>query len=98
MHVLQGYDEYGVAYTEGRAAANIAGLTVAPAGTNQVIQPLVLDSQVIGWWRRVVERDHVVAEPHLAVRLDADQRDAMRASFDRLAAFAGVPVRLELDR
>ncbi|KQY21427.1 hypothetical protein ASD16_19270 [Cellulomonas sp. Root485] len=98
VHVLQGYDEYGVAYTEGRAAANIAGLTVAPAGTNQVIQPLVLDSQVIGWWRRVVERDHVVAEPHLAVRLDADQRDAMRASFDRLAAFAGVPVRLELDR
>ena len=98
VHVLQGYDEYGVAYTEGRTAANIADLSIAPANTNQVIQPLVLDSQVIGWWRRVVERDHVVAEPRLAVRLDDAQRDAVRASFDRLAAFAGVPVRLELDR
>ena len=62
-----------------------------------MIQPLVLDSQVIGWWRRVVERDQVVAEPHLAVPLDDAQRDAMRASFDRLAAFAGTPVRLDLD-
>jgi hypothetical protein len=97
VHVLQGYDEYGVAYTEGRTAANIADLSVAPANTNQVIQPLVLDTQVIGWWRRVVERDHVVAVPHLAVRLDDAQREAVRVSFDRLAAFAGVPVRLELD-
>ncbi|MDQ0374187.1 winged helix DNA-binding domain-containing protein [Cellulomonas humilata] len=97
VHVLQGYDEYGVAYTEGRTAANIAELTVAPAGTNQVIQPLVLDSQVIGWWRRVVERDEVVAEPHLAVSLDDAQRDAIRVSFERLARFTGTPHRLELD-
>lgn len=97
VHVLQGYDEYGVAYTEGRAAANIANLAVAPASTNQVIQPLVLDSQVVGWWRRVVERDEIVAEPHLAVALDAAQRAATRAAFDRLAAFAGTPIRLELD-
>ena len=27
VHVLQGYDEYGVAYTEGRTAANIADLS-----------------------------------------------------------------------
>jgi hypothetical protein len=97
VHVLQGYDEYGVAYTEGRAAANIADLSIAPAGTNQVIQPLLLDSQVVGWWRRVVERDGVVAEPHLAVALDDPQRAALRASFDRLAAFAATPYRLELD-
>ena len=98
VHVLQGYDEYGVAYTEGRRAANIAGLSIAPANTNQVIQPLVLDSQVIGWWRRVVERDEVVAEPHLAVSLDDAQRSAMTVSFERLARFAGTPHRLELDK
>lgn len=97
VHVLQGYDEYGVAYTEGRSALNIAGRVIAPANTNQVIQPVVLDSQVVGWWRRVVERDGIVAEPHLAVTLDAAQERAMRASFDRLAAFAGAPVRIVLD-
>ena len=50
--------------------ANIAGLAIAPADANQVIQPLLLDSQGIGWWRRVVGRDEVVAELHLAVPLD----------------------------
>ncbi|KRD41550.1 hypothetical protein ASE38_18410 [Cellulomonas sp. Root930] len=97
VHVLQGYDEYGVAYTEGRSALNIADLLIAPANTNQVIQPLVLDSQVVGWWRRVVERAEMVAEPHLAVALDDAQMRALRASFDRLAAFVGVPVRVVLD-
>ncbi|NUU18704.1 winged helix DNA-binding domain-containing protein [Cellulomonas humilata] len=97
VHVLQGYDEYAVAYTEGRSVLNIADLVIAPASTNQVIQPLVLDSQVVGWWRRVVERDGIVAEPHLAVALDDAQKRAVRASFDRLAAFVGVPVRVELD-
>ncbi|WP_315094196.1 winged helix DNA-binding domain-containing protein [uncultured Cellulomonas sp.] len=98
VHVLQGYDEYGVAYTEGRSAANVAGLSIAPADTNQVIQPLVLDSQVVGWWRRVVGRDEIVAELHLAVRLDDAQQDAVRMAFDRLSTFVGAPVRVELDR
>jgi hypothetical protein len=97
VHVLQGYDEYGVAYTQGRSAANIAGLSIAPANTNQVIQPLVLDSQVVGWWRRVVGRDELVAEPHLAVTLSPAEQHALRAAFDRLSAFLGMPVRVELD-
>ena len=63
-----------------------------------MIQPVVLDSQVVGWWRRVVGRGQIVAQPHLAVTLDPAQERAMRRSFDRLAEFAGTPVRLELDR
>jgi len=97
VHVLQGYDEYGVAYTQGRSAANIAGLTIAPPDTAMVIQPLVLDSQLVGWWRRVVGRAEVVAEVHLALTLDGDQTAAMHAAFDRLAAFAGVPIAVRLD-
>ncbi|RHA41611.1 winged helix DNA-binding domain-containing protein, partial [Cellulomonas rhizosphaerae] len=30
VHVLQGYDAYGVAYSEGRSVLNIAGLVLAP--------------------------------------------------------------------
>jgi len=92
VHVLQGYDEYFVAYTESRGVTNVAGRTIVPANPNQVIQPLVLDSQGIGWWRRVVERDRVVAELHLAVGLTGEQDAAVRAAFERLAAFVGVPV------
>ncbi|GIG19355.1 hypothetical protein Cch01nite_00790 [Cellulomonas chitinilytica] len=95
VHVLQGYDEYTVAYTEGRVVTNIAGRVIVPENTNQVIQPLVLDSQVIGWWRRVAERDRIVAEPHLAVDLTPAQDSAMRAAFDRYSTFAGLPIVVE---
>jgi len=92
VHVLQGYDEYTVAYTEGRVVTNVAGLTIVPANTHQVIQPLVLDGQVVGWWRRVVERERIVAERHLAVVLTSAQDAAVRRAFDRYAEFAGLPV------
>lgn len=98
VHVLQGYDEYGVAYTESRRVLNIADRVLAPANANQVIQPLLLDSQGIGWWRRVVGRDQLTAELTLAVDLTAAEKGAVDVAFDRLAAFAGVPVRVEVDK
>ncbi|RHA41304.1 DNA glycosylase AlkZ-like family protein, partial [Cellulomonas rhizosphaerae] len=90
----QGYDAYGVAYSEGRSVLNIAGLVLAPDNTNQVIQPIVLDSQGVGWWRRVVDRASITAELHLAVPLSPAERAAMEAAFARYSAFAGVPVEL----
>lgn len=96
-HVLQGYDEYGVAYTASRFALNVAGLTVAPPGTNQVIQPLVVDSQVVGWWRRVVERDGVMAQPRLARPVTDAERAAVETAFGSYARFAGLPVRVAWD-
>jgi len=97
-HVLQGYDEYGVAYTESRPVLNIAGRAIAPADANQVIQPLLLDSQGIGWWRRKVGRGEVAAEVHLAAPVSDAEMAAVRAAFDRFAAFVGTSVRVEVDR
>ncbi|MET0788464.1 MAG: winged helix DNA-binding domain-containing protein [Cellulomonas sp.] len=97
-HVLQGYDEYGVAYTESRRVLNVADRVLAPANANQVIQPLVLDSQGIGWWRRVLGPDALTAELHLAAPVSGAELVALRAAFDRLAAFVGTPVRVEVDR
>ncbi len=96
-HVLQGYDEYGVAYTASRFAANVAGLPIAPPGTNQVIQPLLLDSQVVGWWRRVAAKDGVVAQPRLARPLTDAERQAVVDAFAAYAAFAGLPVQVDWD-
>jgi hypothetical protein len=56
-HVLQAFDEYVVAYTQSRPLTNVSGLQLAPPGDTTLAHPIVLDSQVVGFWRRIVERD-----------------------------------------
>jgi hypothetical protein len=92
VHILQGYDEYIVAYTESRDVANFAGLPIGPPNENVLIHPIVLDSQVVGFWRRVVDRGGITAQLTLAVELTARQRRAVEAAFARYADFARVPV------
>ena len=92
VHLLQPYDEYIVAYTESRDVANIAGRTFAIINENALVQALVLDSQVVGIWRRVVQRAGIRAEVVPAITLSARQRAAVKAAFARYGAFAGVPV------
>jgi hypothetical protein len=90
--LLQGYDEYGIGYSESRPLLNRAERRIAPDNPNQTIHPIVLDTQVVGWWRRRVERAGIVVEPVLTVKLTAAQRRAVEASAADYAAFAGVPV------
>jgi hypothetical protein len=92
VHVLQGYDEYVVAYAQSRRVVNVAGLPVSPPNDNSVIHPIVLDSQVIGYWRRIVERSGLVARPIVATELTSTQRDAIDKAFASYARFAGTPV------
>jgi len=92
VYALQGYDEYGVAYTEGRAVANLAGRKVVDPSENRTVQPLVLDSQMVGRWARRVERGTVVVEPQLLVRPTAAQKKAVEREFARYAEFLAAPV------
>jgi hypothetical protein len=91
-HVLQAYDEYVVAYTESRKVLNLGGLPVGLPNENVPIHPIVLDSQLVGFWRRVVDRGGITAQPTLATELTARQRRAVEAAFARYANFAGLPV------
>jgi hypothetical protein len=91
-HVLQAYDEYVVAYTESRKVINLDGRPLGIPGENVPIHPIVLDSQLVGFWRRVVDRGGITAQPSLAIELTARQRRAVEAAFARYADFAGLPV------
>lgn len=98
-HVLQGYDEYVVAYTESRGVTNVAALPIAPNGINLVIQPILVGSQAVGWWHRTTlpasAGGGLRARLHLARAVTADERAAIEAAFERLAAFLGAPVVVE---
>ncbi len=97
-HVLQGYDELFVAYTESRPMANLAGHPMNVPNENALVHPIVVDSQFVGFWRRVVDRTGVVAEVAPATRLTARARKAVEAAFARYATFAGVPVIVQWPR
>src|SRR5258705_90706 len=77
--LLQGYDEYGIGYSESRDLLNRAGHRIASDNPNQTIHPIVLDSQGVGWWRRRVERAGIVVEPSLAGKPSAAHGRAVQA-------------------
>jgi hypothetical protein len=94
VHLLQAYDEYAVAYTESRDITNLAGLPLAIPNENALVHGILLDGQVVGVWRRVVNRGDILAEVSLATKVTRAQRRAIEAAFQRYGAFAGAPVTL----
>ena len=92
IHLLQGYDEYVVAYRSPRTPINIAGL--ASPGVLQrppLTHAVILDGQALGFWRRDLGKDRVRLETSLLMELDATQRRALTAAADRYGAFVGLP-------
>jgi hypothetical protein len=97
VQVLQIYDEYVVAYTESRPIMNLAGLDLGTDTPNTLVHVILRGSQVIGAWRRVIERGTLVVQPRVAVRLTAALRRAIEAAFARHAEFAGHPLAIQWD-
>ncbi|GAA1808904.1 winged helix DNA-binding domain-containing protein [Luedemannella flava] len=92
-HVLPIYDEYVQAYSEGRLPiVNVADRDIGPANLNMLAHPLVLDSQLIGYWRRTVTGAGIEVTPTVAVDLSDAERAAIEAAFARYGAFAGATV------
>jgi hypothetical protein len=89
VHLLQGYDEYVVAFTESRPLINVADRDFTLPEGNALVQPIIVDSQMVGYWRRTVAKGGITAELRLA---DDTHQAAIEAAFARYAEFAGVPV------
>jgi hypothetical protein len=95
VHLLQGYDEYIVGYRSPRSAINLSGI----AGATGLSRPpflhaIVLDTQVVGWWRRLMQKDRAVIETRLLIDLDRRQREALQAAIDSYSRFLELPVEL----
>jgi len=94
-HFVQGLDEYFVGYQKTRAAADVAGLGLQPAGfIDGFFHALVIDGQLAGAVRRVAAKDGVTFETRLLRPLEADEEAEVQAAADRYAAFLGAPVRV----
>ena len=95
-HLLQGYDEYVIAYRQSRDLLDLARIAPAGAGETLRIHVLLIDGQVVARWRRVVERDSVLIDMRLERPLDQDETRAVRAAVERYRKFLGRSTRLEV--
>ena len=73
--LLQGYDEYVVAYSNTKFAYNLDGLVADPQRytDNMMVNPIIVDSQLAGFWRRPQGRLDI----DVVAGLTADQRAAL---------------------
>jgi hypothetical protein len=92
VHLLQGYDEYVVGYSESKWVLDAAGIARALAQARAVFNGVViLDSQVAGQWKRTLKRTSVVIEAALYRPLDDHQAQALAAAAAAHGAFLGLP-------
>jgi Winged helix DNA-binding domain len=92
VHLLQGYDEYVVGYSESKWVLDAAGIARALPQARSVFNGVViLDSQVAGHWKRTLKRTSVVIEAALYRPLDDDQAQALAAAAAAHGAFLGLP-------
>jgi hypothetical protein len=97
-HLLQGYDEYVIAYSQSRDLIDIARLDATGAGETLRIHVVLLDGQVVARWRRVFEKDSVLVDMRLERPLEEDEMRAVEAAVERYGTFLGKPTRLEVSR
>ena len=92
-HLLPGFDEFMLGYTDRSAALapEYAG-RIVPGGNGMFLSTLVLDGRVCGTWRRATRAKSVVLEASPFVRLTASEKKAFASPAERYAQFLGVPV------
>lgn len=89
VHLLQGYDEYVVGYTESKDVLDTAGLAGPPArGQVVFLHTVAIDGQVVGHWKRA-GGDPATIEARLARRLSAAEERGLRAEVRRYGRFLG---------
>jgi len=92
VHLLQGYDEYIVGYSESKYVLDVAGAARWTAQDRPAFNlVVVLDSQVVGFWKRTMTKDSVVIHAALNRPFDAAQLRALDAAASRHADFLGLP-------
>jgi hypothetical protein len=89
-HLLQAYDEYGIAFTESRDVLDLGGhARVAPKGAVSFIHTLAIDGQIAGYWRRALARGPGEIDVAEARPLDAREEKALAAEVARYGTFFG---------
>jgi len=90
VHLLQGYDEYIVGYSESKYLLDMSSVAGSATRDRAIFnQVAFLDGQVAGHWKRIVKKDTVIIEAALYTPFDDAQTQALQAVADRHGEFLG---------
>lgn len=93
-HLVQGFDEYVIAYSQSRDLLDLAGLFPTAADERLRIHVVLIDGQVVGRWRRVATTGSVTVDARIGKALSARERVAVNAAVERYGRFLGMPATL----
>jgi hypothetical protein len=92
IDLVQGYDEYVMAYKESRDVLRMPG---ASRGTRQgdptFPHAILLDGHVIGHWKHRLDKNAAIIETVFDRALAGPERRALNVAVDRYGQFLGVP-------
>jgi Winged helix DNA-binding domain len=92
-HLLPNYDEYFIGLKDRSSIGRRArGSRLVTGGDALIVHVAFIDGQLVGGWRRLVERSAVVVELDLVTRITRGERERLEAQGRRLATFLGAPV------
>jgi Winged helix DNA-binding domain len=90
-HLLQGYDEYIVGYTESRHVLDVEQIARAVPGTIPFYHAVIVDCQAAGHWRRQLRKGEMVIEMKLLRALEEEENREVERAVERYAEFVGMP-------
>ena len=92
-HLLPNYDEYFIGYKDRAALAHRLGHSKPVTGGSWLNSHVVfVDGQLVGEWRRSVEKSRLVVELDLAAPITQTEKGRIAAAAKRLGVFQGLPV------
>jgi hypothetical protein len=90
VHLVQGYDEYIMGYSETKHVLARPGAMWAPSERPVFNLVVLLDGRVAGFWKRTVKKDVAVVEATLLEDFDDPRMRALEAEAARYGAFLGL--------
>jgi len=94
-YLLPNYDEYFIGFKDRSAIGEVARRSNLPENSPALIAHIIiLDSQIVGGWKRTLKKDVVVIELNLITDLTKVQKRAIADAANRYGKFLDLPVEL----
>jgi len=94
-YLLPNYDEYFIGFKDRSAIGEVARRSNLPENSPSLLAHIIiLDSQVVGGWKRTLTMDMVAVELHLIKNLTKAEKRAIADAANRYGKFLSLPVEL----
>ena len=96
VHLLPGFDEYVLGYSDRRAPLSGAGTEViVPGGNGMFLSTIVVNGEVVGSWRRIANAKWVELSTLPFDELSATTRTAIDRAAARYGRYLELPVEVD---